>query len=98
MLCVSLFIFTGFVHSIDAQQTSGGVSSTELAVNDLGDRSDTPENPTLHDAHCHSCASAMISVVAHGSPIAIVLTKPDMDLADKLLASDRQYDTPPPKV
>lgn len=98
MLCVSLFIFTGFLHSIDSLQLGGSVQATELAFSDFGDQSDTPESPSLDGSHCHGCAAAVISVATQSFPTAIVSNKPDMAGVDELLAIDRQFEPPPPKA
>ncbi len=98
MLCVSLFIFTGFLHSVDSVQLGGNVQATELAFSDFGDRSDAPEVPSVDGSHCHGCAAAVISVSAQCLAVAVLPAKLDMARVDELLAIDRQFEPPPPKA
>lgn len=98
MLCVSLFVYAGYAHSACCLQAGANIQATEIAADHSGDRSDAPTSLAFDGVHCHGCAAAAVPVMAETLDILAVVTKPEMAPVDELVASDRQFEPPPPKA
>jgi hypothetical protein len=98
MLCVSLFVFSGYAHAGCDAQPSVNTHATQIFADVAGDTSDSPAVPALDGAHCHGYTAAAVPLATQTLSIAGVVAKPAMAATDELLASDRQFDPPPPKA
>lgn len=97
MLCVSLFVYSGYAYSACCLQPSAPAHDVQVS-NDSGDTSDNPAVPAVDGVHCHGCAAAAVPLATQALSVATVVEKPAMAATDELLASDRQFDPPPPKA
>jgi hypothetical protein len=98
MLCVSLFVYSGYAHSACGLQPCASEQAIQASTDIAHDTSDTPATPSLDGSHCHGCAAVAVPMVAQALVIGAIVTKPAMTATDELLASDRQFDPPPPKT
>lgn len=98
MLCMSLFVYSGYAHSACCLQSSAPTHAVQISNDVSSDTSDSPTVPALDGAHCHGCTAAAVPLVTQTLSIAAVVAKPAMAATDELLASDRQFDPPPPKA
>jgi hypothetical protein len=98
MLCVSLFVYSGYVHAACDAQSSAHTQAVQISSDASGDTSDSPAVPALDGTHCHVCAAAALPLASQSLSIAAVAEKPAMAPTDELSASDRQFDPPPPKA
>jgi hypothetical protein len=98
MLCVSLFVYSGYAHSACCLQTSAHTHAVQISSDAPGGTSDSPAIPALDGTHCHVCAAAALPLATQALSIAAVVEKPAMAPTDELSASDRQFDPPPPKA
>ena len=98
MLCVSLFVYSGYAHSTCGLQPCTPTHAALVSSDVSGDTSHDPATPALDGTHCHGCAAVSVPLVAQALHIAAVVAKPAMIATDELLASDRQFDPPPPKA
>ena len=98
MLCVSLFVLSGFVHAIQHVDTIV-VTTVELSAHaaDAGDP-DSPEKPGVTAEHCCGCASvAYLPVIDANLPGTVrsgVTPPPSHQLAGHTTA----HEPPPPKA
>lgn len=98
MLCVSLFVLSGFVHAIQHVETIV-VATVELSAQGAdADDPDSPEKPGVTTEHCCGCASvAYLPVVNAEMPSTVrcgVTPPPTLQLAGHTTA----YEPPPPKA
>ncbi len=98
VLCVSVFVLSGVVHSICCVDGPAG-TATQMSTQTDGDTSNAPGALELPDGtHCHGCASAslpLVELAISPSHAAGALTPPQHDA---LTASQLQFDPPPPKT
>lgn len=98
MLCVSLFVYSGYAHAGCDLQPTAHSHAIQISSDALGDTSDSPAVPALDGTHCHGCTAAAVPLATQALSIALVIAKPAMAATDELLATDRQFDPPPPKA
>jgi hypothetical protein len=99
-LLLSLFVLSGFLHSIthvDAGTSAASLSSVQMVAG--GDTADDDGQPgTLDVAHCHGCAAASLPEVGQVDPSSDISGALISLLSGILTPSQRQFDTPPPKA
>jgi len=99
MLCVSLFVISGFVHAVQHVETiasANAMMELDAPAADNNDQ-DSPEKPGVTAEHCCGCASfAYLPVIDADLPDTIrdgVTPPPVHQLAGHTIS----YEPPPPK-
>lgn len=98
VFCVTLFVFSGVVHSMQHFDAVATNAVTEVAADSSGDGSDTPAKAATGLEHCHGCATTSLPVIEGPALPRSSTLKVPLPLAFALSGIERHFDPPPPKA
>ena len=99
VLCVSVFVFSGFLHTIQHVEAAASTAVAEISAGGPDDGSTVPEKPAAKAGeHCCGCATAAVPVMLHQAGPCFVVTEAGSKAASPLTDHASPYDPPPPKT
>lgn len=98
VLCVSLFVFSGFLHTIQHVEAAANSAVAEMSVSGTDDGDAGPDKPAASAEHCCGCAPAAMPLALHTQGPCMTSTGVEPMPVALLAEHPARHDPPPPRT